>query len=213
MAGKNPRIQFRFRYHPRVAHRLLISLALLFLALVFSLAVSQTPVSGQINSSAAQAVGGTYGMRQYYLTKNLFSGNQTRNACASGYHFASLWEIADPSSMLYNTSLGLSSPDSGSGPPTAINFLSSTLKVSGWVRTGYAASSHFETSGQDNCQSWVSNIMGDWGSTAEIPDNWLAGAQDIGVWDLGVRTCNTPWYVWCVADDSVFRIHLPLVAR
>jgi hypothetical protein len=55
--------------------------------------------------------------------------------------------------------------------------------------------------------------MGDWGTTAKLPDNWLAGAQDIGVWEVGVRTCNTPWFVWCVADDSVFLIHLPLFAR
>jgi hypothetical protein len=126
MTGKNLRIQFRFRYRLRVVHRLLIGLALLPLALVFSLVNSRTSASGHTFSIAAPSIGGIYGMRQYYLTKNLFSGNQTRNACASDYHFASLWEIADPSSMLYNTSLGLSSPDSGSGPPTTINFLQHT---------------------------------------------------------------------------------------
>src|SRR6266540_1994523 len=51
--------------------------------------------------------------RAFYLTKGTFPGGQALNACASGFHMASIWEINAPA-------LGAGSD------PTAV----------GWIRTG-----------------------------------------------------------------------------
>ena len=57
-------------------------------------------------------------MRQYYITPGAFLGAEAKWACASGYHFASFWEILDPSNLKYNSTLGFTSDDSGHGPST-----------------------------------------------------------------------------------------------
>jgi hypothetical protein len=86
------------------------------------------------------------------------------------------------------------------------------LPVHGWVRTGYDP---WQTAivGQANCNVWNTNSGTYWGTVANLPSNWTGGEQDVGVWNTEVRTCDSYNWVWCVQDDSVLRVFLPLVLR
>jgi hypothetical protein len=152
------------------------------------------------------------GVRRFYLTQSSYQANVALAACADGYHFASIWEIADLSALKYNTDMGRTGPDSGGGPPTQIWLFGSSTTARGWVRTGYSAWSS-ETVGQANCSGWGTNDQFAWGSAANLLFNWTDGEQDIGIWNTEVRTCNTSLRVWCVQDDSVLWVFLPLVVR
>jgi hypothetical protein len=134
------------------------------------------------------------GMRQYYLTELEYKGNGALTACAAGYHMASLWEIADPSNLRYNSALGFTREDSGGGPPYKF----------GWVRTGYAVSGT-NTTGRANCDVWTSDEGTDYGTRANLPSDWLAGAQDMGVWELYTLSCSGSAAVWCIEDEGVSR--------
>lgn len=81
--------------------------------------------------AAATKNNGLTSPRQFYLTTSTFNGSQPLRACAAGYHFASFWEILDPSNLVYNTTLGYQNADSGFGPPT---------NVTGFIRSGFGAS-------------------------------------------------------------------------
>jgi hypothetical protein len=201
----------RFRIHASygLILRALLSLALLPVILLTTLTVNRTQAIAPDSPSAPSAISG---VRQYYLSRTLAQANEARSACADGYHFASIWEIADPSALKYNTNLGSSGPDSGSGPPTAISFMGTPLTIRGWVRTGFSYSVS-DTPGQANCGNWVSNYGFYWGTVANLPSIWTGGLQDIGVWNVGVSTCDTNLRVWCVQDDSVWRVFLPLTLR
>jgi hypothetical protein len=94
--------------------------------------------------------------RSYYLTRSTFTGAHVLTACTSGYHTASLWEIYDTSNLRYNTTLGITVDDSGSGPPDG----------AGWIRTGYFSSGKASVIGQDNCFTWTSDSDQDFGTTA-----------------------------------------------
>jgi hypothetical protein len=137
------------------------------------------------NPEAPQAVNA--GERQFYLTKNTYIGREAPDACEKGYHFASLWEILDPSNFKYNTTLGQERPDSGSGPVT----------YRGWIRTGYTNNSD-NTVGRANCMGW-NNIMG-YGTTVQLPNTWDAGWSDIHIWSANIYTCGEANRVWCVED-------------
>jgi hypothetical protein len=189
--------------------RVLFALALLPIILLTTLTVNRTRAIVPGSPSAPSVASG---VRQYYLSRTLAQANEARSVCADGYHFASIWEIADPSTLEYNTSLGLSSPDSGSGPPTAISFMGSPLTARGWVRTGFSYSVS-DLPGQANCGNWVSNYGFYWGTVANLPSKWTSGGQDIGVWNVDVNTCDTALWVWCVQDDSVWRVFLSLALR
>ena len=101
------------------------------------------------------------GMRQFYLTPFAEPGADAPTACAAGYHFASLWELTDPSNLKYNTSLGLTLADSGQGPP----------QWTGWVRTGYVANTS-GAAGRANCDGWTSSDALDYGTFATLPADW-----------------------------------------
>ena len=130
--------------------------------------------------------------RQFYLTKDTYSAVDAIDACASGYHFASLWEILDPSNLKYNSVHGLILDDSGSGPPST---------HSGWVRTGYGKNSSGQV-GLVNCDAWTSDSSSDDGSTAALVDDWTADYEDLNVWQLSSANCSFDEYiyVWCVED-------------
>ena len=129
------------------------------------------------------------GMRQFYLTTAAYTGTQTLTACAGGYHFASLWELADPSNLKYNTSLGHTEADSGQGPPSSME---------GWVRTGYQ-SDIVMTPGHANCAAWTTGYA-DFGTLAVLPSDWTAGQQDMSVWDVWIGYCGFSMPVWCIED-------------
>jgi len=202
------RIQVKIRYPHRVIRR---AIPILILAVVLVLMPTLAPArSGTTGSSPSLSADS--GMRHFYLTRASHNAVQAPTACAPGYHFASLWEIVDPSSLRYNTALGATSSDSGAGPPTATPIFAALRIAHGWVRTG-ATSGTIDTPGQANCISWQSDYEFYWGTVANLPSNWTGGEQDMGVWNTEVRTCDTPVRVWCVQDDSVWRVYLPVTFR
>jgi len=171
----------------------LLALALLMAALVGYLTWGQREAA----ASGPQApLAASSGMRQYYLTTTSYNGADAdgtdgngAGVCADGYHFASLWEILDPSNLKYNTDLGYTQDDSGQGPPTY---------VFSWVRTGYGSSTA-ATPGQGNCNAWTSSSSGDSGTLLTLPLGWTTG-QDIHVWWLDSYPCALYLNVWCVED-------------
>ena len=103
---------------------------------------------------------------------------------------ASLWEIADPSNLLYNTTLGRTSSDSGQGPITGAN---------GWIRTGFIDDTT-STTGHANCDGWTSFNPSHEGTAARLPDTWTV-TGDIGVWVTETPFCGISYLpVWCVED-------------
>jgi hypothetical protein len=171
----------------------LLALALLVVAFVGYLAWGQSEVAA---SGMPAPLASSAGMRQYYLTTTLHNGagadgtdGNGAGVCASGYHFASLWEIMDPSNLKYDTALGLMRDDSGEGPPTYL--------ASGWVRTGYD-SSISTTAGSGNCNVWAGTSGN--GTYASLSNQWTAGLEDIHVWEVGSNSCGGALYVWCVED-------------
>jgi hypothetical protein len=102
---------------------ILLALALLAAAFLGYLAWGRDEAAA---SGSQIPLAASSGMRQYYVTKTYSVGADAADACASGYHMASLWEIMDPSSLKYNTDLGDTRSDSGQGPPS---------DKQGWVPT------------------------------------------------------------------------------
>ena len=130
------------------------------------------------------------GPRKFYLTKNLHNGSGALSACAEGYHMASLWEILDPSHLRYDTELGFTYEDSGSGPPSA----------GGWIRTGNFSNAQ-DTPGFGNCNAWTSARSTDSGSWVGLPAGfWNNTPTKITPWSTVVGQCNYFERVWCVQD-------------
>ena len=164
----------------------LLILSLLTAALLGYLAWGQEEAAA---SSPQAGLTASTNMRQYYLTKTYYNGANASTACASGYHMASLWEILDPSNLVYNTALGDDRADSGEGPHTCF---------AGWVRTGYNGDNS-TTPGRANCNVW-SGTSG-WGTNIRLPSDWTdSTTQDIHVWDVSIGACSSTDRVWCVED-------------
>ena len=163
-----------------------LSVGLLVFALLGYLVFGHEEAAASSPKSVSQ---GSAGMRQYYLTPNRHASTEALNICDNGYHFASLWEILDTSNLKYNTVLGLTSDDSGSGP--------SNYTGNGWVRTGYGSYSTSRIAGMANCDTWTSTSG--YGSVAYLPATWRE-EQNIHVWDVDADYCNSEWHVWCVED-------------
>jgi hypothetical protein len=130
--------------------------------------------------------------RRFYLTRTTHDGAEALTACAAGYHMASMWEILDPSNLRYDTELGFTRDDSGSGPPTSI---------SGWIRTG---SDGLATSvqGEGNCRAWTSAISTDRGTVVALPSVWALPPETIitNPWFASTNQCIFNLRVWCVQD-------------
>jgi hypothetical protein len=202
-------IRVRFRIHQR--RRLLAdALALMLLPVGLLTTLTTMDHAHAAVSGAPATVGAAIGTRRFYLTTTVHNGAQASTACAKGYHFASIWEIVDPSALEYNTSLGRVGPDSGNGPPTQSTGFMYSIVARGWVRTGYTSSTA-GTPGRGNCAAWSSSSSSHSGTVANLPSDWMGGEQDAGVWNADVAACDTFIRVWCVQDDSVLRVFLPLV--
>jgi hypothetical protein len=202
------RIRFRVHYRP---HNITV------LILILSLPIGGIFLAHTVRRVSAESVqipllqrASPLRMRRFYATKNSVSADQALTACASGYHMASLWEIANPSNFKYDTTLGVTSPDSGQGPPTSTPFLGGSLMVRGWVRTGYI-NSVTATAGLGNCNGWSSTSDTHSGTAIRLPSVWTS-SPDIGVWDAAAASCDIPRRVWCVQDEpeSVF---LPIILK
>jgi hypothetical protein len=134
--------------------------------------------------------------RGFYLTGgNGVPGNQALQKCAAGFHMASLWEILDPSSLVYDTSRGLTLGDGA--PPTGFP---------GWVRTGFSPYSTPGDHGRANCQAWSSTGPIDSGTTARLRSDWRETnttppvTPPLWPWEISGSLCAFPQAVWCVQD-------------
>ena len=215
MSGK---VSIRIRYDRRSGLVGLLALALLVVALLGYLAWGQKEAvasgpQAPLDHARDRPLAASAGLRGYYLTQSTYNGAQAdgtdgngAGVCAEGYHFASLWEILDPSNLKYDTDLGMVRDDSGQGPPTFPYF-------GGWVRTGYFGSTD-ASAGMGNCNAWSSSDSGDYGTTAYLPNDWTAG-QDIHVWEVDTATCDIAVLlrVWCVADNVSVPAYLPLILK
>jgi hypothetical protein len=191
----------RWRVRLQVRYRRRVDLALAALAL----AVILTSLIGTLVWSPGQAVASPTQAEhtdplQYYLTTDLYHGDQVLSACALGFHMASLWELLDTSNLRYNTTRGFTRTDSGYGPPA----------TGGWIRTGYASDST-GSPGTSNCHAWTSGSESDVGSYVFLPGIWEADNEDLMGWAVATAICSTQIRVWCIGDESI--IYLPLVMR
>lgn len=151
---------------------------------------------GQAVAAERQALLRAVGsMRLFYLTQATVTAGNALDACADGYHMASLWEILDPSNLQYDTVLGHTAADSGEGPPVWGGF-----GDYGWVRTGNVSGDTITTAGLANCTAWTSSSGAHSGTTAALPWNWTAGLSQVHVWDVATWPCNVALRVWCVED-------------
>ncbi len=156
-------------------------------AVVFFLTIASLVLHETSNAAASKSSAPTRG---YYLTQNTVTGGQADltdgSECAVGYHMASVYEIHEPANLTYNTSLGITVNDSGSGPPID-NF--------GWIRTGAASAA-------GNCNAWSDSSPTNTGTTVALTSNWNTAATLISPWtsDGGQTSCSALASVWCVQD-------------
>lgn len=121
-------------------------------------------------------------LRRFYLTQGASTGGQALEACAAGFHMASLWEIWDPSHLRYDTTRGRAGADSGLGPP-------SSPGASGWIR-GIGL-------GLVDCSSWTSSSPISIGTIASLN---LSDEPDENPWFTSSLACGTSIGIWCVED-------------
>lgn len=145
----------------------------------------------------------SWNVGSFYLTTDTFTGAEMLSACTNGYHVASIWEILDPSALVYDTSLGYTQADSGQGPP-------SYHWAHGWVRTGYWAADGGSAAGIANCQAWTSDSPNYYGTFIDIRSDWTA-TREVGVWRAFAGACNIDRRVWCVRPP--LRVYLPIILR
>lgn len=136
------------------------------------------------------------GLRKFYLTQTFHIGNEALSACNTGYHMASIWEILDVSNLQYETTLGLTRPDSGSGPPT--------LGI-GWIRTGMDPDGGNEV-GTANCSAYTNADHDRAGTRVFLPKVWTIDPNAIlppvivSPWVADISPCDQGAHVWCVQD-------------
>jgi hypothetical protein len=130
------------------------------------------------------------GWRRYYVTQGESPSTGAPTACAPGYHFASLWEIHDPSQLDYDARLGRTKADAGTGPPVE----------GGWIRTADEAEAGLIL--PTNCNAWQSTSPADYGSYAfpARPWNTSASQPHAAPYAVGALDCANLVPVWCVQD-------------
>jgi hypothetical protein len=104
---------------------------------------------------------------------------------------ASLPEIFDTASLSYDTALGESLADSGSGPVNSLM---------GWIRTGGPASVA-AAAGVGNCNNWNSSMGSDRGSVVLLYGHvWTTAATLVSPWAGNYLLCDQASRVWCAED-------------
>lgn len=136
--------------------------------------------------------------RRYYLTTTLQNGAQTLQACEPGFHMASLHEISDWSSVIYDVSRGHTIADSGNGPPADLTL------ASGWIRTGGIAVT--SPGGSDplavksNCNAWTETVGSGVLAFAPIAQGDSSSAGEDFEWGITFTGCGAMIRTWCVED-------------
>jgi hypothetical protein len=176
-------------------HRLLYT-ATAVLVLVAAVSVITHSANGVIGTTT------TAPARGYYLTKNTITGGNVLTACATGYHFASVWEILVTSDLHYSKTLGRTNTNSGVGPPTVSGNSTFSNAAYGWIRTGGPA--------DPNCLNWTSSNSVDSGSAGALSFGAVHEPQwiiDNGTSTQTAISCDgtlsgTPLTigVWCVQN-------------
>jgi len=132
--------------------------------------------------------------RRYYMSFENTDGAGARNACALGFHMASLYELHDPSQLSYDwTHTPLPNYDTGLGPVTGIH---------AWVRTGDINTSGLSTQpGRSNCLGYTSNSPNDYGTVAALSVWWDLPALGATPWVAQTNQCSFAFgSTWCVED-------------
>jgi hypothetical protein len=181
------RVKIRFDIDKAGARLLVLALVVMVFSGSVAWANDDPAAFSSITAAPLQQSGAG---RHYYLslTANV-DGDEALTSCANGYHMASLWEILDPSNLVYNTSLGYNADDGGDGPSTS---------AWGWVRTG-ANNYTLDSVGQSNCGTWTSDSGSHYGTRINLPLTWTS-ATDIGPWQVDTDDCASDIRVWCVED-------------
>jgi hypothetical protein len=196
-------IRLRFNLHWGANRTKLLWLAAAFcLSVLGGVFLSIKSVRGAETQAAAVYLPAGSG-RHVYLTNFSRTPSGVLSACSTGYHMASLWEIADISNLTYDTNHpdAYNKVDSGQGPP-ALWY--------GWVRTGYDSSTA-NTAGTGNCANWTSTTGTAYGTIARLTNNWDVSAGAFSYWEADPWTCAGTAPVWCVGNFS--NIHIPLVVK
>ncbi|MBN1666672.1 MAG: hypothetical protein JW862_06275 [Anaerolineales bacterium] len=148
------------------------------------------PVQASQQSTLATSV---TRMRRYYLTDEAYFGYQvgSANACAPGFHMASMWEIIDSSHLEYYHIYGEFGGDQG--------FFSPPSFATGWVRTGYSSDNSAQV-GMANCSNW-GNTAG-YGTVARPASVWESGFFNLSFWHTVQAGCQTTSGIWCIEDAN-----------
>ena len=199
------KMSFRIHTQSRSHVTGLLALTLLVALFLGNLVWGQRKVAAASSLQAPQAPSAVSSeLLRYYLTKNTYNGANASNACTTGYHMASMWEIIDTSNLKYNPILGFTTVDSGQGPPNV---------AGAYVHTGYFSSAGSgDSTGSANCNAWTSESMWDWGTYVSLSYQWN-NPETISIWKAYRGSCINSLRVWCVADTKIFNIHLPQVVR
>jgi hypothetical protein len=132
--------------------------------------------------------------KRFYLTAASGGGNTPPTACDAGFHFASLWELLDPSALDYDPTRGVTKADAGSGPPT---------NRRGWIRTGHDSGSLATTIlGEWNCAAYATSFASAGGTSIRLPNDWTTVISTTsGPWiPEKVFSCADSYPAWCVED-------------
>jgi hypothetical protein len=137
--------------------------------------------------------------RRYYITQMMVLPTAAPSQCATGFHFASIWELINESNLryAYDHPDAYVVTDSGYGPPAI---------YPGWIRTGqYAEDS--DLLGFANCEGWTSDAGLTYGTLAGPNANWAdptwggAYTQIPGTpWIATTIECLVGNPVWCIED-------------
>ena len=153
--------------------------AVLVLVVVASILSNNSPTMAQTTSTAPP--------RHFYVTKTFHDGSHVFGSCVSGYHVASLWEIHEPSNLSYNTTLGITTADSGQGAP---------VDIPGYFRTGFAPDPGL------NCNAWTTNSSAASGFAVTLPQ--VSGSSGFitqtAPWVEISESCDSRLPVWCVQN-------------
>jgi hypothetical protein len=122
--------------------------------------------------------------RRYYMSVSRTTGDGPLGLCRTGFHFASMWELINPSALAYDTWLGEVRDDSGTGPPGY---------DLAWARNGYQSNG---SSIRGNCGDWTNGTSGK-GNALKL-DTSSGDAQPI--WKSEFRDCFDLFPAWCVED-------------
>ena len=146
-----------------------------------SVQTTATPEDLVTRVTQLEAIAGQ--QRSIYLTDTYHTGADVANACAEGYHFASITELLGSYSMVYNPTLGTYYENQAFG-----------------ILQGGEAWVKGDPRGKD-CEGWTSNDPNVSGAVTSLFDLTDDGRHNPEWLDFEA-TCDTEWRVYCVSDPA-----------